>query len=145
MPRRNAIPRGARLEDELRRAAAFRTGLRRFLVRSDAVASTAGLTSQRYDLLLMIRSSGSGGIRITELCDLLQMRQTAVTELVRRAEDAGLIEREPSQDDGRVWFLHLTKEGERRLLQAFAGLRADRAALAAAFDELDSSFRATGG
>ena len=132
------------LEGELARAAAFRTGLRRFLARTDDVAASAGLTSPRYDLLLMIRSAGPAGTRITELCGLLEMRQTAVTELVRRTEEAGLIERQPSDDDGRVWLLRLTREGDRRLMEAFAALRADRAQLAEAFDELGVRFRATG-
>ena len=138
------MPRGGALEDELVRAAAFRTGLRRFLARTHDVASAAGLTSPRYDLLLMIRTAGPSGTRITELCDLLQMRQTAVTELVKRAEEAGLVERRPSEADGRVWLLRVTPEGERRLLEAFAALRADREQLAAALDELNVRFRASG-
>jgi DNA-binding MarR family transcriptional regulator len=145
MAGRGKMPRGGALEDELARAAAFRTGLRRFLARTGDVASAAGLTSPRYDLLLMIRSSGGSGTRITELCELLQMRQTAVTELVRRTEEAGLIERRASEEDGRVWLLGLTAEGERRLMEAFTALRADRVQLAAAFDELGVRFRATKG
>lgn len=132
------------VEGELARAAAFRTGLRRFLARTDDVTAAAGLTSPRYDLLLMIRSAAPSGIRITELCDLMQMKQTAVTELVKRTEEAGLLERGASDEDGRVWLLTVTPEGERRLMHAFAGLRADRAQLAEAFDELHARFRATG-
>jgi DNA-binding MarR family transcriptional regulator len=136
------------LEAELARAAAFRTELRRFLRRTEAVAARSGLTAQRYDLLLMIRSGAAGAaeLRVTELCESLQLRQTAVTELVKRTEDAGLIERRPSSEDGRVWLLRLTPEGERRLMEAFVALRDDRDALTAAFHEVDLSFRAaTGG
>jgi DNA-binding MarR family transcriptional regulator len=125
---------------ELARAAAFRTALRRFLARTDAVAAQAGLTSQRYDLLLMIAAAGE--LRVTELCEVMQMQQTAVTELVKRSEEAKLVKRRPSPDDGRVWLLRLTNEGERRLLRAFSALRDDREALAPAFRELDRSFRA---
>jgi len=127
-------------EAELAGAAAFRTELRRFLFRTDAVTAEAGLTPQRYDLLLMIASAGE--LRVTELCELLQLQQTAVTELVKRTEEAGLIGRRPSSEDGRVWLLHVTAEGERRLLRAFAALRDDREALAAAFREVDRRFRA---
>jgi DNA-binding MarR family transcriptional regulator len=131
------------LEAELVRAAAFRTELRRFLRRTDAVTAQAGLTSQRYDLLLMIRSvGGTTELRVTELCELLQMKQTAVTELVKRSEQAGLIERRPSTDDGRVWLLRLTADGERRLLQAFRALREDRASLTEAFRAVNARFRA---
>lgn len=130
---------------ELDRAAAFRTELRRFLRRTEDVAARAGLTSQRYDLLLMIQAAGaSGELRVTELCDLLQMRQTAVTELVKRSEEAGLVERHPSSEDGRVWLLRTTPEGERRLMLAFQALREDRAALRTSFKELNVRFRAAG-
>ena len=130
------------LDAELERAAAFRTALRRLLARTDAVANLAGLTSQRYDLLLQIRSAGNEGVRVTELCQRLQLRQTAVTELVKRAEDVGLVERRRSAKDGRVSLLGLTAEGERRLLHAFDALRKDRAVLVEAFREIDASFRA---
>jgi DNA-binding MarR family transcriptional regulator len=138
-----ARPRSNRTGAELARAAAFRTELRRFLRRTEAVASEAGLTSQRYDLLLMIAWAGAGtdGVRITELCDLLQLQQTAVTELVKRAEEAGLVERHASPDDGRVWLLQLTPEGDRRLVLAFEGLRGDREALAEALAQLDRRLR----
>lgn len=125
-------------ERELAAAAAFRTELRRFLRRTNAVAGAAGLTPQRYDLLLIIRSAGGDeGIRVTELCELLQMQQTAVTELVKRAEEAGLLDRRAAPDDGRAWLLRLTAEGERRLVQAFIALRGDRGTLATALAELD--------
>jgi DNA-binding MarR family transcriptional regulator len=110
------------------------------LHRTDAVAKRAGLTSQRYDLLLTVASAGK--VRITELCAQLHLQQTAVTELVKRTEEAGLIRRRQSAEDGRVWLLELTAEGERRLMRAFAALREDRHALAAAFRDVDRSFRA---
>ncbi len=127
---------------ELVRAAAFRTELRRFLHRTDSVALEAGLTSQRYDLLLMIESVAE--LRVTELCELLHLQQTAVTELVKRSEEAGLVERRPSSEDGRVWLLRLTPEGRRRLMRVFSGLREDREALALSFREVDRRFRAAG-
>jgi DNA-binding MarR family transcriptional regulator len=128
------------LDEELQRAAEFRSSLRRFLHRTDAVTTQAGLTQQRYDLLLMIASAGE--VRVTELCELLHLQQTAVTELVRRSEEAGLVTRRSSADDGRVWLLRLTAEGKRRLLRAFDALADDRAALAQAFREVDRRFRA---
>ena len=104
-------------ELELQRAAAFRAALRRFLARTDEVAGSAGLTPQRYDLLLAIKSAPDEMSTVTELSSSLSLQQTAVTELVKRTEDAGLIERSPSAADGRVTLLALTVEGERRLLQ----------------------------
>lgn len=108
------------------------------------MAAEAGLTSQRYDLLLMIRSADVKGVRMMELCELLQMQQTAVSELVKRAEEANLVERRVAPDDRRGSLLRLTREGERRLLRAFTALRGDREALVAALDELDLRLRTRG-
>lgn len=135
-------PRDAVSDVELRRAAAFRSALRRFLARTDEVASAAGLTSQRYDLLLAIKSGADETSTVTELGSRLSLRQTAVTELVKRAEDAGLVERSTSTADGRVSVLALTAEGERRLMSAFVGLRDERRQLAEAMSAVGSSFRA---
>lgn len=126
---------------EIERAGAFRFALRKFLTRTEAVASEAGLTSQRYDLLLAIKAGQGETATPTELAEQLSLNQTAVSELVRRAEEAGLIGREPSVEDGRVSFLRLTSDGESRLEKAFVGLRADRTHLVHSFEELESRFR----
>jgi DNA-binding MarR family transcriptional regulator len=125
---------------ELQRIAAFRAELRRFLLRTNSVASRAGLSPQRYDLLLMLKATGES--RVTELCDLLQLQQTAVTQLVKRTEEAGLIERRPSDEDGRVWLLRLTAAGEALLGQVVAAGRDDIASLARALHEVDERLQA---
>ena len=48
------------------------------------------------------------------------------TGLGQRLGEAGLIAREQSQRDARVAYLRLTAEGERRLMQSFTGLQAER-------------------
>ena len=118
----------------------FREALRRFLRQSERVARQSGLTPQRHLLLLMIKgaSDGSEQSTVTELADRLQLAQSTVTELVSRAEEIGLLEREQSSTDARVAHLRLTPEGERRLLQAFTGLAAERANLRATFAHLDA-------
>src|SRR2546429_2835204 len=101
--------------------AEFRAGLRQFLRRSERVARQAGLTPQRYLLLLMIKGApdGSEQSTVTELAERLQLAQSTVTELVRRAEETGLLERRQSADDGRVAHLLLTRDGELRLARSF--------------------------
>jgi DNA-binding MarR family transcriptional regulator len=126
--------------NDLERVAAFRAELRRFLLRTNAVAAQAGLSSQRYDLMLMIRSAGE--LRVTELCDLLQLQQTAVTQLVKRTEEAGLIVRRPSPEDGRVWLLRLTEVGEERLQAVLSALREEGGELTKALKRVDRSLRA---
>src|SRR3954465_3947094 len=95
--------------------AEFRAALRRFLRTTERNARESGLTPQRYLLLLMIKGARDGTERstVTELAERLQLAQSTVTELVRRAEETGLIRREPSASDGRVAYLQLTPEGDR--------------------------------
>src|SRR3954466_47375 len=119
----------------------FREALRRFLRQSERVARQAGLTPQRYLLLLMIKGARDGNAQstVTELAERLQLAQSTVTELVSRAEEAGLVGREQSQTDARVAHLRLTEEGERRLEKAFTGLAAERDNLRSAFAHLDGA------
>src|ERR1041385_3519803 len=119
--------------------AEFRSALRHFLRRSEKIARQSGLTPQRYTLLMMIKGAldGSEQSTVTELADRMQLAQSTVTELVRRAESAGLIDREQSQRDARVAHLRLTPEGERRLMLSFTELDAERAQLREAFANLD--------
>jgi DNA-binding MarR family transcriptional regulator len=88
----------------------------------------------------MVKGAADGSERstVTELAERMQLAQSTVTELVSRAEEAGLLEREQSQTDARVAHLQLTVEGERRLELAFTGLAAERANLRAAFTHLDT-------
>src|SRR5438876_11999579 len=113
--------------DEFATVAEFRSALRRFLRHSELVADACGLTPQRYLLLLMIKGAEdkSGKSTVTELAERLQLAQSTVTELVRRAEEVGLLQRERSPDDGRVAFLRLTPEGERRLERSFTSNEAE--------------------
>lgn len=129
---------------ELEAAARFRTELRRFLRATESVTSREGLTPERYDLLLMIHAARVGGetVTVTTLRDALQLPQQGVTELVKRAVQAGLVDRTQSAEDGRVYHLALTAEAELRLMRVFQALRDDRTAFAEAFERLHLSFRA---
>jgi DNA-binding MarR family transcriptional regulator len=74
---------------------------------------------------------------VTELAERLSLAQSSVTELVARAEAAGLVHREPSSDDARVVHLRLTPEGERRFANGFRSLAAERHALRDAIADLE--------
>src|SRR5919199_3931944 len=102
--------------EEAEHVAAFRAALRAYLRKSERIARASGLTPQRHLLLLMIKGAPGGRERstVTELAERLQLAQSTVTELVRRAEAAGLLERSRSSADGRVAYIRLTEEGERR-------------------------------
>ncbi|HEY8030255.1 MAG TPA: MarR family transcriptional regulator [Gaiellaceae bacterium] len=118
--------------------AEFRAALRSFLRQSERIARQSGLTPQRYLLLLMIKGApdGSGQSTVTDLARRLQLAQSTVTELVSRAEETGLVERKQSGRDGRVAYLRLTSEGERRLNLSFTGLDIERQQLREAVDQL---------
>jgi DNA-binding MarR family transcriptional regulator len=120
--------------------AEFRAALRRFLRTSERNARAAGLTPQRYLLLLMIKGAGdhSEQSTVTELAKQLQLAQSTVTELVSRAEEIGLLERERSSVDGRIAHLRLTEEGERRLARSFTSNERERQELRAAFEHLQA-------
>jgi len=122
---------------DLERVAAFRSELRRFVLRTNSAAAEAGLSPQRYDLLLAIRSAGE--VRVTELCDLLQLQQTAVTQLVKRTEEAGLVERRASAADGRVWLLQLTAAGEALVQRMVVAARGEVSELATALQQVGAS------
>jgi DNA-binding MarR family transcriptional regulator len=127
--------------EEVARVAEFRSALRRFLRRSERNARAAGLTPQRYLLLLMIKGAAdhSEQSTVTELADRMQLAQSTVTELVRRAEETGLVERERSEIDGRIAYLRLTSEGERRLERSFTSNENERRALREAFEHLEGA------
>jgi DNA-binding MarR family transcriptional regulator len=124
--------------EEAAQVAEFRSSLRRFLRITERNARAAGLTPQRYLLLLMIKGAPdhSGQSTVTELAERLQLAQSTVTELVRRAEQIGLVERERSSVDGRIAHLRLTAEGERRLGQTFTSNATERQTLLDSFDSL---------
>jgi DNA-binding MarR family transcriptional regulator len=121
--------------------AEFRAALRSFLRTSERNSRAAGLTPQRYLLLLMIKGAPGGDEQstVTELAERLQLAQSTVTELVSRAEEIGLVARERSLDDGRIAILRLTEEGERRLAASFTSNERERQALRQAFEHLSAA------
>ena len=122
-------------------AAALRAALRTFMRRTELLAATHGLTPQRQQLLLLIKGAPDGSERATvsDLADRLQLAKNTVTELVTRAEQAGLLARRQAPHDGRVAWVTLTPEGERRLSGTVAALRRDRNALITAIASLDGA------
>ena len=103
--------------DDYLAVAEFRAALRRFLRVSEDAARRHGLTPRRHLLLLMIKGAPdrSEQSTVSDLCERLQLAQSTVTELVQRAEHAGLVRRDVADHDGRVVHLSLTRDGERRL------------------------------
>lgn len=118
-------------------AARFRAELRRFLRRSEDCARRYGITPRQHLLLLQIGGAPEGRTTVSELVNALALTQSAVTELVQRAEAAGLVKRATSVDDGRVVILSLTPAGEAKLASVHGALGAERAQLRRVIDDLD--------
>ena len=120
--------------------AEFRVALRRFQRQTDIVARECGITPSWYMLLLQIKGAPdlTEQTTVTALAKRLQLAQSSVTELVARAEKAGLIERTASREDARVVFLRLSPDGEETFARAFRNLASERDALRAAIAELEA-------
>ena len=111
--------------------AEFRAALRRFLRVSEEAARRHGLTPRQHLLLLMIQGAPDGSKQATvrDLSERLQLAQSTVTELVHRAQAAGLVRRTPSNEDGRVVHVTVTPSGLSALRALHAELRGERSAL----------------
>jgi DNA-binding MarR family transcriptional regulator len=112
--------------------------LRTLQQRTERVARSAGLTPQWYLLLLLVKGSEDGAERATvgDLAKRMHLAQSSVTELVNRAERAGLVRRNASALDGRVAHIVLTAEGEKRFAASFRALADERRALSQAVTRL---------
>ena len=118
-------------------AARFRAELRKFLRRSEDCSRQVGITPRQHLLLLQIAGAPEGTTNVSELVTSLALTQSAVTELVQRAEAAGLVKRAVSKGDGRVVDLTLTAEGERKLAAVHEALGPERSQLRHVIDALD--------
>jgi len=83
------------MADSYEVAAAFRAELRRFLRRSEDTSRANGITPRQHLLLLQIAGASDGVTTVSDLVNTLSLTQSAVTELVQRAEAAVLVERAP--------------------------------------------------
>ena len=121
-----------------REAAELRAALRRFERRSAEILPAHSLTSTQYQLLLVVKTSESesGGAGFAEISERLQIARSTATELVRRAESGGLVERRLHPHDRRSLIVALTPKGSARLEAAVRDLRGDRARLMAMLQEV---------
>lgn len=116
-------------DDAYRTAAALRAALRTFTAHSDRVVRKHGLTPKRYELLLLVKVATPAEATVSGLAQQLAIGQSAATQLVRRAENDCLLQRQLSREDARVHHLRLTPKGHRRLEAALTELGAQRADL----------------
>jgi DNA-binding MarR family transcriptional regulator len=68
-----------------------------------------------YDVLWAIRRAPARRVRMAELADSLTLSRGGLTKLADRLEHAGLLRREPAENDGRGLYAALTDAGEETL------------------------------
>jgi DNA-binding MarR family transcriptional regulator len=137
---------GALTDDSL--AAGLATDLERIVGLFRSLSPPSGLSMTAAATLAGIERLGPQ--RLTLLAAREGVTQPAMTQLISRLEESGLVRREPSLDDGRVVLVVITEHGRatlahrrsaraERLTGIIAGLSPDhRAALAAALPALDA-------
>jgi DNA-binding MarR family transcriptional regulator len=124
-------------QQDFERLLEFRVTLRRFQRWSEDQAQEAGLTHVQHQLLVAIKGHpGETPPAIGDLAGYLLLRPHSTVELVDRAEAAGLVERMPDRDDGRVVRVGLTEAGD-GILQKLTRAHLERLhELATVLDEL---------
>lgn len=74
-----------------------------------------GLTYAEYNVLMMIEASPDGAINPSQIADATSEKSANITRLTQQLVDKGLVEREPSPHDRRMWLLRLTEAGRARV------------------------------
>ena len=129
-------------------AAALATDFERIIGLFRSLSPASGLSMTAAATLAGVERLGRQ--RLTLLAAREGVTQPAMTQLISRLEESGLVRREASQDDGRVVLVAITEQGRatlahrrsartERLAGIIAQLSPDhRAALAAALPALDA-------
>ncbi|MBU3751135.1 MAG: MarR family transcriptional regulator [Mycobacterium sp.] len=84
-----------------------------------ALVEAHGLTLQDVRMLAILSSSETGSARMGDLADQLLALPSGVTRQVRRLEQAGLVRREASPEDGRGVHAYITNYGSEVVAAAF--------------------------
>ncbi|QDQ96518.1 MarR family winged helix-turn-helix transcriptional regulator [Tomitella fengzijianii] len=84
----------------------------------EELAEQAGLTLAQYDVLLRLRDSADGAMRMGELAEGVLVTTSGLTRVVDKLESAGLVERVRLSTDRRGVRVSLTGAGRDRLRDA---------------------------
>jgi DNA-binding MarR family transcriptional regulator len=79
-----------------------------------------GISLTWYDVLLQLSEAPGDRMRMSELADSIVISRSGFSRAARRMEQAGLIAREPSPEDGRGAYVVLTEHGRRTFRRAAA-------------------------
>src|ERR1700753_2688564 len=121
--------------DEL--AAAFTTGLEQVFGLFRSLSQPSGMSMNTAGTLSSVERRGPQ--RLTVLAAREGVTQPAMTQLISRLEESGLVRREASPEDGRVVLVVITDEG-RAVLARRRSVRSER--MAAIISQLGPEHRA---
>lgn len=81
--------------------------------RVEARLAEAGLPPLAwYDVLWALERAEGGRVRLSDLAERVVLSRSNMTRLIDRLEQAGLVGREPSEEDGRGSYAVLTPAGK---------------------------------
>lgn len=101
----------------------------------EATFAAHGLDRGEFDVIATLRRAGPPyRLTPTELYRALMIASGSLTHRLGRLEQAGLVRRVPSQQDGRSLAVELTREGQQRAEAAFRQDMANEAAFLAAME-----------
>lgn len=80
-----------------------------------------GLPLGFYDVLVQLTESGSSGLRMADLAHRVLLSKSGLTRLIDRMVGQGLVQRRPSPEDGRGFYVVATHQGRNALRRASPG------------------------
>lgn len=100
---------------------------------TDAAFRPIGISGAQLGVLFLLEKHP--GAMLKEVSDGLGINASAITALIGRMEDAGLVRRRPSDDDGRAVHMFATAEGLAKIAAVKPVLARLNARLTADFNE----------
>ncbi len=85
-----------------------------------ALEAQAPLSLYEYDVLLTLDRSPERKLRYSDLASKTLFTKSGITRIMKRLETKGYIDRQQCQNDGRVVFAQLNKEGGKALKDTWA-------------------------
>ncbi len=89
-----------------------------------ALAKECGLTINEFEILVFLNEAGDRRLRLGDLSEAVQLSQPALSRLVMRLEQQGLVGRADVNDDRRAVCISLTDRGT-ALLERAAPIQRD--------------------
>ncbi len=85
-----------------------------------ALEAECGLPLAWFDVLLRLRRSDEGRLKMSQMADAIVHSTGGTTRLVDRLEEAGLVTRQSCPNDRRAVYVAITPKGNGRLDEALA-------------------------